>query len=140
MSLKGTGEGSVGGRVEKLGLEKEGFAYHAYPVTFWDVFGEKGLPLRTTITEMGPLLLSRILNLNDTQSDILHAGSRFYRYRLHLQSVRGGLPSSDRYRPFPLLISQYKAFVPDTSSIPFLLILVSYIRNEPVSVFLKPGL
>ena len=71
MSLKGTGEGSVGGRVEKLGLEKEGFAYHAYPVTFWDVFGEKGLPLRTTITEMGPLLLSRILNLNDTQSDIL---------------------------------------------------------------------
>ena len=71
MSLKGTGEGSVGGRVEKLGLEKEGFAYHAYPVTFWDVFGEKGLPLRTTITEIGPLLLSRILNLNDTQSDIL---------------------------------------------------------------------
>ena len=71
MSLKGTGEGSVGGRVEKLGLEKEGFAYHTYPVTFWDVFGEKGLPLRTTITEMGPLLLSRILNLNDTQSDIL---------------------------------------------------------------------
>lgn len=71
MSLKGTGEGSVGGRVEKLGLEKEGFSYHAYPVTFWDVFGEKGLPLRTTITEMGPLLLSRILNLNDTQSDIL---------------------------------------------------------------------
>lgn len=71
MSLKGTGEGSVGGRVEKLGLEKEGFSYHAYPVTFWDVFGEKGLPLRTTISEMGPLLLSRILSLNDTQSDIL---------------------------------------------------------------------
>ena len=71
MSLKGTGEGSVGIRVEKLGLEKEGFSYHAYPVTFWDVFGEKGLPLRTTISEMGPLLLSRILNLNDTQSDIL---------------------------------------------------------------------
>lgn len=71
MSLKGTGEGSVGGRVEKLGLEKESFSYHAYPVTFWDVFGEKGLPLRTTISEIGPLLLSRILSLNDTQSDIL---------------------------------------------------------------------
>ena len=40
MSLQGTGEGSVGGRVEKLGLDQEGFSYRAYPVTFWDVFGE----------------------------------------------------------------------------------------------------
>ena len=71
MCIPGTGEGSAGTRVEQLGLSEEGFAYKSYPVTFWDVYGEKGLPLRTTISEMGPLLLSRILNLNDTQSDIL---------------------------------------------------------------------
>lgn len=47
------------------------FKYKAYPVVFWDIFGEQGHPLRTTISEMGPLLLSRILNLNDTQSGVL---------------------------------------------------------------------
>lgn len=71
MCLEGTDEGSVAERVDALGLMEEGFAYRDYPVTFWDVFGEKGLPLRTTISEMGPLLLARILELNDTQSDIL---------------------------------------------------------------------
>lgn len=47
------------------------FRFQAYPVLFWDVFGEQGHPLRTTISEIGPLLLSRILNLNDTQSGVL---------------------------------------------------------------------
>lgn len=47
------------------------FAYTAFPVMFWDVFGEQGHPLRTTISEMGPLLLTRILNLNDTQGGVL---------------------------------------------------------------------
>ena len=42
-----------------------------YPTNFWDVYGEKGIQLRTTISEMGPLLLSRIMGLNDTQTDIL---------------------------------------------------------------------
>lgn len=42
-----------------------------HPVNFWDVYGEMGLPLRTTISEMGPMLLSRILGLNQTQSDVL---------------------------------------------------------------------
>ena len=55
--------------VEKLGLD--GFKYAKYPVSFWDVYQTSGLPLRTTITEMGPLLLARILGLNDVQSDIL---------------------------------------------------------------------
>jgi hypothetical protein len=45
--------------------------FKAFPTTYWDIYGEKGLPLRTTISEMGPLLLSRILGLNETQSDIL---------------------------------------------------------------------
>ena len=56
-------------RAAQLGLE--GFGFEGYPAVFWDVFGEQGHPVRTTISEMGPLLLSRILNLNETQSSIL---------------------------------------------------------------------
>ena len=54
------------------GLAEKGFAYSAFPVCFWDIFGQQGHPLRTTITEMGPILLARILDLNDTQSDVLN--------------------------------------------------------------------
>ncbi len=57
-------------RVKELGLE--GFSWSGYPVVFWDVFGDRGHPVRTTITEMGPLLLSRILNLNETQTGVLN--------------------------------------------------------------------
>jgi DNA helicase HerA-like ATPase len=46
--------------------------FRAYPVVFWDVFGELGHPLRATISEMGPLLLSRVLNLNETQAGVLN--------------------------------------------------------------------
>ena len=49
----------------------QNFEYTAYPVRFWDVYGKLGLPVRTTISEMGPDLLSRLLGLNDTQSGIL---------------------------------------------------------------------
>ena len=49
------------------------FAFNASPVVFWDMFGKKGHPIRTTISEMGPLLLSNLLELNDTQSGILYA-------------------------------------------------------------------
>lgn len=59
------------GRIAKFGLKEQGFTYHNYPVTLWDLFGENGIQVRTTITEMGPLLLSRILGLNDLQSDLL---------------------------------------------------------------------
>lgn len=58
-------------RMDAMGLGGEGFEFHSYPTTFWDIYGEKGLPLRTTVSEMGPLLLGRILELNETQSDIL---------------------------------------------------------------------
>ena len=47
------------------------FAYKTYPVTFWDVYGKQGLPVRTTISEMGPELLARLLGLNDTQTGVL---------------------------------------------------------------------
>ncbi len=71
MCLAGDAAGSVAERVEKMGLGEEGFNFHGYPVNYWDIYAEKGLPLRTTISEMGPLLLGRILGLNDTQTDVL---------------------------------------------------------------------
>lgn len=58
-------------RINRFGLSAEGFSFHGYPVTLWDLYGKKGIQLRTTISEMGPLLLSRIMELNDLQSDIL---------------------------------------------------------------------
>ena len=58
-------------RIRRFGLTEAGYAYRGYPVTLWDLFGQEGIQLRTTITEIGPLLLSRILQLNDLQSDIL---------------------------------------------------------------------
>ena len=63
-------------RIKKFGLAEAGFDYHAYPATFWDVYAEKGLPLRTTVSEMGPLLLSRIPGLNEIQTDILTVAFR----------------------------------------------------------------
>ena len=58
-------------RMERFGLAGAGFECRSYPVTFWDIYGGKGIRLRTTISEMGPLLLSRILGLNEIQSQIL---------------------------------------------------------------------
>ena len=49
----------------------ENFAYSACPVRFWDVYGKQGLPVRTTVSEMGPELLARLLGLNETQTGIL---------------------------------------------------------------------
>ena len=59
-------------RIDYFGLNEKGFNFKKYSVNFWDVYGERGIRLRTTISEMGPILLSRIMNLNDTQSDILN--------------------------------------------------------------------
>lgn len=47
------------------------YAFEGSPVTFWDIFGEQGHPVRTTVSDMGPLLLSRLLNLNDVQSGVM---------------------------------------------------------------------
>ena len=71
MCLDGEDSENIRSRVEKLGLSGLGFSLKKYPVNFFDIYGEKGMPLRTTVSEMGPLLLSLILDLNDTQSDIL---------------------------------------------------------------------
>lgn len=70
VSKTGTPGTKIVERIQKLGLE--GYENRGFPVCFWDVFGENGHPMRTTISEMGPLLLSRLLNLNDTQEGVLN--------------------------------------------------------------------
>ena len=52
------------------------YAYEAFPVTFWDLFGEAGHPVRTTVAEMGPLLLSRLLELTEAQEGVLNIAFR----------------------------------------------------------------
>ena len=69
ISQPGKENPKIADRVKKLKLEN--FAFEGCPVTFWDVFGEQGHPIRATVSEMGPLLFSRLLNLNDTQSGVL---------------------------------------------------------------------
>ncbi len=56
-------------RAERIGFED--YDYGATPTVFWDVFGEKGHPVRTTISDMGPLLLSRLMDLSETQEGVL---------------------------------------------------------------------
>ena len=62
-------------RADIIGFSDE-YKAEAFPVTFWDLFGQQGHPLRTTVSEMGPLLLSRILELNDTQEGVLNIAFR----------------------------------------------------------------
>jgi len=67
---QGSDNPNMAERIAKLGLE--GFSYKSFPVCYWDVFGKGGHPVRTTISEMGALLLSRLLGLNDTQAGVLN--------------------------------------------------------------------
>jgi DNA helicase HerA-like ATPase len=69
ISQPGTENPKLAERIKKLKLSE--FSFAGCPVTFWDVFGEQGHPVRATISEMGPLLLGRLLNLNDTQEGVL---------------------------------------------------------------------
>jgi len=69
LSQPGEAKGKIKERIEQLGLNN--FAFEACPVVFWDAFGTQGHPVRATISEMGPLLLARMLNLNDTQQGVL---------------------------------------------------------------------
>lgn len=62
-------------RAAEIGFADE-FKPAGFPVAYWDSFGEKGLPARVTIQEMGPLLLARVLELNDTQESVLHIAFR----------------------------------------------------------------
>src|SRR5690242_17126731 len=69
ISQTGKNTPKIDERAKALGLGEMKFA--GSPVVFWDLFGKQGHPVRATVSEMGPLLLSRILNLNDTQTGVL---------------------------------------------------------------------
>jgi DNA helicase HerA-like ATPase len=69
LAKAGGGNAKVAERAKSLKLE---LAYAACPVVFWDVYGEGGHPVRATVSDMGPLLLSRLLGLNDTQEGVLN--------------------------------------------------------------------
>jgi DNA helicase HerA-like ATPase len=71
LAMPGGANAKVEERLKLLGLK--GRTPQAFPVAFWDVFGEQGHPVRATISELGPLLLARILDLNETQGGVLAA-------------------------------------------------------------------
>lgn len=70
ISQPGGGKSFLEERARQIGLED--YRYAGSPAVFWDVFGEQGHPLRTTVSEMGPLLLSRLLDLTEAQEGILN--------------------------------------------------------------------
>jgi uncharacterized protein len=69
----GEGKDFILKRAAEIGLD---FQADEFPVIFWDLFGEQGHPIRATVSEMGPLLLSRLMGLNDTQEGVLNIAFR----------------------------------------------------------------
>src|SRR5215470_14801433 len=69
LSQKGEAKGKIKERIEQLGLTD--VTFEACPAVLWDAFGEQGHPVRATVSEMGPLLLSHMLSLNETQAGVL---------------------------------------------------------------------
>jgi len=69
LAMAGTSNEKIEERVRRIGIE--GYSNEANPVIFWDIYGRSGHPLRTTISELGPTLLGRILECNDTQEGVL---------------------------------------------------------------------
>ena len=70
MCRRGKDSDDMRARIERFGIE--GFEYRAYPTRFWDIFGENGIPVRVSVSEMGPVLLSRLLGLTDVQQGVLN--------------------------------------------------------------------
>ena len=68
---KGVAKDWIEDRAKLIGYESR-LDFKAYPVIFWDLFGEQGHPIRTTVTELGPLLLSRLMDLSDAQEGVLN--------------------------------------------------------------------
>ncbi|TVS01400.1 MAG: DUF853 family protein [Rhodobacteraceae bacterium] len=74
MAMPGTPRGGLERRAEQIGLV--GYGYRECPVIFWDFFGEHGHPVRATIAEVGPLLLSRMLDLTEAQEGVINVAFR----------------------------------------------------------------
>ena len=75
ISQPGSPHPKIDERIEKIGIT--GFQFNGAPTVFWDLFGVQGHPVRATVSDMGPLLLSRLLDLNDTQEGVLTAAFEF---------------------------------------------------------------
>ncbi len=73
-SAQAENAGKLEGRARELGMSD--YAYADNAAVFWDLYGEKGMPIRTTVSEMGPLLLARLLDLNETQEGVLNIAFR----------------------------------------------------------------
>ncbi len=71
MCMPGVDSADMQERIARFGLKDAGFEYEGYPTCYWDIYGAGGIPLRTTISEMGPTLLARLMDLNETQAAIL---------------------------------------------------------------------
>ena len=76
MAMEGAATDAIARRLETCGVPKELFSYTSYPTEYWDVYGEQGIPVRATVQDMGPLLMSRMLNLNETQSGVMNIAFR----------------------------------------------------------------
>ena len=74
LAAEGAATGAAADRAAALGIAR---APEKFPVVFWDLFGEQGLPIRTSVHEMGPLLLARMLRLNETQEGVLNIAFRW---------------------------------------------------------------
>ncbi|CAA6811282.1 MAG: ATPase component BioM of energizing module of biotin ECF transporter [uncultured Thiotrichaceae bacterium] len=75
ISAQGKPHPKIDERIEKIGIEN--YQAEGYPTVMWDLSGEKGHPIRATISDMGPLLLSRLLELNEVQEGILNIAFKF---------------------------------------------------------------
>ncbi|CTQ72992.1 Ornithine/acetylornithine aminotransferase [Roseibium alexandrii] len=71
LAAAGTSKDFLEKRAKAVGIDKT-YGYEAVPTAFWDLLGEQGHPIRTTVSEIGPLLLARLLELNDTQEGVLN--------------------------------------------------------------------
>ncbi|EFL88923.1 helicase HerA-like C-terminal domain-containing protein [Ahrensia sp. R2A130] len=74
VAMAGKGKDFLEKRAQDIGLED--YEYQDFPAIFWDLFGEQGHPIRTTVSEMGPLLLSRLMDLTDAQEGVLNIAFR----------------------------------------------------------------
>ncbi|EKF19815.1 helicase HerA-like C-terminal domain-containing protein [Nitratireductor pacificus] len=74
IAMMGEAKDFLAKRAETIQLDP--YEFQEFPVIFWDLFGEKGHPIRTTISEMGPLLLSRLMNLSEAQEGVLNIAFR----------------------------------------------------------------
>ena len=86
IAVRGEAKPELIKRAKEMGFDYEP---EEFPVVFWDLFGEQGHPIRATVFEMGPLLVSRILNLNDVQEGIINIAFRFADDDLEIKATDG---------------------------------------------------